>query len=178
MKGKLRYLLIALGLITGYDCLSQKINFRHLTTNEGLVSGNAVAILEDYQGFFWFGTEDGLQRYDGYSFKTYQYSEQDSFSPSSNFAHLLYEDSKKNLWIGTVGGGLCLYDRTQDNFIRFQNDPADKNSIIGNFIRLIYEDSKGTLYIGLEEGGISYFKIPETFPKKISFRLVLRINLK
>src|SRR6185436_17176695 len=107
MKRKALILLI-LGSIASYDCLSQKINFSHLTTNDGLATGNTIAILEDYQGFFWFGTEEGLQRYDGYSFKTYQYSEQDSFSISSNFIQLLYEDSKKNLWIGTVDGGLCL----------------------------------------------------------------------
>ena len=56
------FLLLATGM-----SFSQDIKFNHITPNDGLANGNVRTILQDYQGFFWFGTEDGLQRYDGYS---------------------------------------------------------------------------------------------------------------
>src|SRR5688500_8938262 len=86
---------------------AQDISFSHVTTDNGLLSGNVRTIAEDYQGFFWIGTEDGLQRYDGYSMSTYKYSKHDTTSISGNFVLNIFEDHLKNLWIGTMNG-LCL----------------------------------------------------------------------
>lgn len=147
----------------------QEINFDHITTDGGLISGNVRTILEDYQGFFWFGTEDGLQRYDGYSMHNYFYDEKDTTTLSSNYILYLFEDSRKNLWVGTLDAGLCLYDRDTDSFKRFINNPADKNSILGNYVRVIFESSDSIIYIGLEEGGFSYFKTPSDIPSSINF---------
>lgn len=148
---------------------SQDLKFNHLTPNEGLATGNVRGIVQDYQGFFWFGTEDGLQRYDGYNFVDYRYDPKDSTSISSNFIFCIYEDSKKNLWIGTLDQGLCLYDRESNNFRCFKNNPNDATSLGGNLVRSISETEDGTLYIGLKIGGFSYFKIPSTIPNKITF---------
>jgi ligand-binding sensor domain-containing protein len=160
-----------LGLLLIVSCLSfgQDIKFNHITTNDGLANGNVRTILQDYQGFFWFGTEDGLQRYDGYTLVEYRHDQRDSTSISSNFIFCLYEDSKKNLWVGTLDGGICLYDRKANKFRCFKNDPKKATSISSNLVRSISESSDGTLYIGLKAGGFSYFKIPDTIPDKISF---------
>lgn len=90
-------------LVTGLS-YAQEIKFSHITSNDGLATGNVRTIIQDYQGFFWFGTEDGLQRYDGYTLVDYRHDAKDSLSLSSNFIFRLFEDSKKNLWIGTVDG--------------------------------------------------------------------------
>ncbi len=148
---------------------AQDIKFNHITTNDGLANGNVRTILQDYQGFFWFGTEDGLQRYDGYSLVDYRHDAEDSMSLSSNFVFRLFEDSKKNLWVGMMDGGLCWYNRRENNFRCFKNDPTDSTTITTNLVRAIAESSDGKLYVGLKEGGFSYFVIPDTIPKKIEF---------
>lgn len=155
-------------VVTGMS-LSQDIKFNHITTNDGLTNGNVRTILQDYQGFFWFGTEDGLQRYDGYSLVDYRHDPGDSTSVSSNFIFYLYEDSKKNLWVGCMDGGICWYNRKENNFRCFKSDPEDPSSIMNNLVRSITESSDGKLYVGLKEGGFSYFQIPDTIPSKIAF---------
>jgi ligand-binding sensor domain-containing protein/signal transduction histidine kinase len=150
-------------------CLSQEIKFNHITTNDGLANGNVRTIFQDYQGFFWFGTEDGLQRYDGYSLVDYRHDPGDSTSISSNYIFCLYEDSKKNLWVGTMDGGLCWYNRKENNFRRFKNDPSDSTSLINNLVRSITESSDGKLYIGLKEGGFGYFQVLDSIPSKLNF---------
>jgi len=134
---------------------AQDISFSHVTTDNGLLSGNVRAIEEDYQGFFWIGTEDGLQRYDGYSMTTYKYDEQDTTSISGNFVLNIFEDRLKNLWIGTMNG-LCLYDRKNNRFQRFKHNDSDSHSINGNIIRAIFESKDGTLYFGFDDSGFSY----------------------
>src|SRR5687768_5857841 len=156
-------------LVVTTVCLSQDIKFNHITTSDGLANGNVRTIIQDYQGFFWFGTEDGLQRYDGYSLVDYRPDQEDSSSISSNFIFCMYEDSKKNLWVGTMDGGICWYNRKENKFRRFQNDPSDSTSLINNLVRSITESSDGRLYVGLKEGGFSYFEIPDTIPAKITF---------
>ena len=162
---------ISFGLLPLVTVLTfaQEIKFNHITTNEGLANGNVRTILQDYQGFFWIGTEDGLQRYDGYSLAEYHHDPEDSCSISSNFVFCLYEDSKKNLWIGNLDGGLCWYNRKENSFRCFENDPEDPTSLRSNLVRSINEASDGTIYIGFKEGGFSYFKTRDTIPDKISF---------
>ena len=147
---------------------AQNISFSHVTTDNGLLSGNVRTIAEDYQGFFWIGTEDGLQRYDGYSMSTYKYNEHDTTSISGNFILNIFEDRLKNLWIGTMNG-LCLYDRKNNRFQRFKHNDSDSHSINGNIIRAIFESKDGTLYFGFDDSGFSYCTISSTSPEEVSF---------
>jgi ligand-binding sensor domain-containing protein/signal transduction histidine kinase len=147
----------------------QPFKFRHITADDGLVSGNVLSIVQDYQGFFWFGSEEGLQRYDGYTFKNYFFQKSDSTSVSSNFIQFLFEDSKRNLWVGTFDAGLCWYDRDNDRFVRFQHNPKDGTSILGNFVQTIYESKDSVLYVSLVGDGLSSFKIPEKIQGNIQF---------
>ncbi|MBI3220171.1 MAG: GHKL domain-containing protein [Bacteroidetes bacterium] len=163
------WLLFLLSFPGSYLAEAQSYKFRHITTNDGLVSGNVLSILQDYQGFFWFGTEEGLQRYDGYSFKNYYFHKSDSLSLSSNFIQYLFEDSKHNLWVGTFDAGLCWYDRENDRFIRFQHEPGNSASLIGDFVQTIYESKAGRLYISVVGHGISSFQIPDRVDHTIQF---------
>ncbi len=166
--------IISGGLLLGLTalCVAQEVKFNHITTNEGLANGNVRTIVQDYQGFFWVGTEDGLQRYDGYSLEEYRHDPALSTSISSNYVFCLFEDSKKHLWIGNLDGGLCWYNRKENNFRCFKNDPGDPTSLHSNLVRTISEGSDGTLYAGFKEGGFSYFKIKDSISDKISFTSV------
>jgi len=135
-------------LIIATKANAQIVSFNHITQEYGLRNGNVRAIVRDYQGFVWIGTEDGLHRYDGYSMKIYRKVENDSTSMSSNFILRLFEDSNKNLWIGTLDGSLCLYNRKKDNFIRFKKQLSKNDSRIDEAIRAIYEDDNKQLFIG------------------------------
>jgi ligand-binding sensor domain-containing protein len=80
--------------------------FQHISMEQGLSQSNVNCILQDSKGFLWFGTKDGLNRYDGYSFRVYQNSPVDSNSISDNYITALAEDKSGNIWAGTLGGKL------------------------------------------------------------------------
>jgi signal transduction histidine kinase/ligand-binding sensor domain-containing protein/DNA-binding response OmpR family regulator len=96
----------------------------------------------------WFGTFDGLNRYEGYNFKVYRFKADDSTSISYNFITTIFEDRDKRLWVGT-SDGLNLFDREKDNFIRFR----DWSDITG-YIQTIIEDQAGNLWLGTRGAGV------------------------
>ncbi|HAS40962.1 MAG TPA: histidine kinase [Microscillaceae bacterium] len=83
-------------------------HFLHLTPEKGLSQGYVTCIFQDYQGLMWFGTKDGLNRYDGYEFKHYKYIPEDSCSIGNSYILAIAEDAQKRLWIGTVEGLYCF----------------------------------------------------------------------
>ena len=101
---------------------ARNIRFEHLGLNEGLSQTSVLCILQDRQGFLWFGTEDGLNKYDGYKFDVYRHNPDDKNSLSNNYVWSIYEDAEGSLWIGTRGG-LNKFDRKAEKFTRYQNEP-------------------------------------------------------
>src|SRR5512138_385324 len=103
------------------------LRFEQITVNDGLSQNGVLAILQDRQGYLWVGTQDGLNRYDGYGFTHFKNDPTNPNSISYNSITSLYEDREGDLWIGTRGGGLNRYDAETGTFIRFlpdANDPA------------------------------------------------------
>ena len=133
----------------------KSLQFDRLTTDDGLSQSTVTCIYQDYQGFLWFGTYDGLNKYDGYKFTVYYNNPDDSTSISNNFIWAIYEDSDKNLWIGTRDG-LNLYERNLDAFKQFKSD-NNSQSLSSNFIRSITGDGKGNLWIGTNNSGLNYY---------------------
>ncbi|MCP2606550.1 ATP-binding protein [Candidatus Aminicenantes bacterium AC-708-I09] len=109
-------------------------------------------IIQDKQGFMWFGTEDGLNRYDGYEFKVYRNDHDNLNSLNYNYIKVIYEDSKGNLWIGTYGGGLDKFNPQQEKFIHYKYEVDNPYSLSNNYVTSIFEDKFGVLWIGTEEG--------------------------
>jgi signal transduction histidine kinase/ligand-binding sensor domain-containing protein/CheY-like chemotaxis protein len=95
----------------------------------------------------WFGTADGLNRYDGYQFTVYKHDPEDSTSIGTSGINCLFEDRRGNLWIGTNSGGLNLYNRESDSFTRFLEAP-ETGGISNNGITAMTEDADGMLWIG------------------------------
>lgn len=127
----------------------QKLEFTRFYVEDGLSQNSIWAIEQDYQGFMWFGTFNGLNRYDGYSFKIYKSDPSNVHSINSSAIEVVFEDSKQNLWIGT-SEGLNLYDRTKDQFIHFH--PSPKNPNFGSAVKAIYEHKDGTIWVGGYQG--------------------------
>lgn len=133
-----------------------EIRFENISLQQGLSQSVVECIVQDYIGFMWFGTQDGLNKFDGYKFTIYKNDQDDSGSVSNNFIRCLFEDSRKNLWIGT-GNGLSRYNRVKDEFINYKHDPKDAGSLSNNDIRAINEDSDGDLWIGTYGGGLEKY---------------------
>ena len=127
------------------------VRFEHLTVEEGLSQSSVLSICQDPQGFLWFGTYEGLNRYDGYRFKIYYHDVHDSTSLSQNVIRTIVTDSSGTLWVGTEDG-LNRYDREKDLFVHYYHDPHDPNSIAHNRIRHIYVDPSGLLWISTDDG--------------------------
>ncbi len=130
--------------------------FDHISFEQGLSQNTVVCILQDRKGFMWFGTGDGLNRYDGYTFTVYKHDRNEPGSLSHNVIYALYEDRSGALWIGT-GGGLSRFERDREQFMRYQNTPDDPTSLSHNVVRSVYEDRAGQLWIGTGGGGLNSF---------------------
>ncbi len=94
-------------------------HFQKLSSADGLSQSSIQCILQDRKGFLWFGSMDGLNRYDGYGFKVYRSDFKDPNTLSNNDIRSIFEDSRGRLWIGTSTGGLNLLDRTTEKITRF-----------------------------------------------------------
>ena len=132
------------------------VRFTHLTTKDGLSQGYVCAILQDRRGFMWFGTRDGLNRYDGNAFVIYKNNPQDAGSLSSNFLQDLIEDDHGYLWIAT-NTGVDKFDPGSERFTRYLHDPNNPNSLAGASVKSIAQDSRGFLWFGTEDSGIDRF---------------------
>ncbi|MDZ4712199.1 MAG: two-component regulator propeller domain-containing protein [bacterium] len=135
---------------------TEDIKFVRLSIEEGLSQSVVECIVQDYIGLMWFGTQDGLNMYNGYEFTVYKNDQSDASSLINNYVKCLFEDSYKNLWIGTQNG-LSRYNREKNIFINYRNDPDDESSISHNQLRTILQDSTGDLWIGTYGGGLDRF---------------------
>jgi signal transduction histidine kinase/ligand-binding sensor domain-containing protein/CheY-like chemotaxis protein len=131
--------------------------FRHLRVEDGLSQSTVHAIVQDRNGFMWFGTDNGLNKYDGNKFVVYHHDANDPQSVASNFIVEIYEDSYRCLWIGNGYNGLDLFDRENEVFIHYTHNPEDAGSISNNNIRTVYEDKHKNLWIGTSGGGLNLY---------------------
>lgn len=136
--------------------------FEHISVAQGLSQGSVNCILQDLQGFMWFGTEDGLNRYDGYGFAVYRHDPHDPNSLSHNRVRALYEDADGILWIGTAGGGLDRFDRDTGRFTHYGSDDfanyvSDSPVLYRNWVEQIREYPPGILWLGTLGGGLVRF---------------------
>jgi signal transduction histidine kinase/ligand-binding sensor domain-containing protein/DNA-binding response OmpR family regulator len=138
----------------------QSLIFNHLTVEDGLSNNKVNTVIQDQTGFLWFGTEDGLNRYDGYKIKVFRNDPSDSNSLSDNSIWSMLEDRQGNIWIGTKSGILNKYDPVLDKFSHWEihSDLTEENSI-----NALYEDSKENIWIGTYKDGL--FKLNPTTDK-------------
>lgn len=127
---------------------SKPLKFKKLSLKEGLSQSSVLCVLQDKKGFLWFGTRDGLNKYDGNTFRVFRYHLNDTTSLNDNYVKTLYEDVKGNLWIGTAAG-LNKFVPETNSFERHNVD-EDKHKDIE--IWSIIEDSEGFLWLGTNLG--------------------------
>lgn len=142
-------------LLFGYrpaNAQKNKISFKHLTVENGLSQSSVLSVAQDSMGFMWFGTKDGLNKYNTRNFEIYKREKGNKSSlTSGQNINALLTDSKGNLWAGTQKG-LNRYLPESNSFKRYQHSPKNKNSISNNIVRSIFEDKEGHIWIGTDSG--------------------------
>lgn len=138
--------------IQGYS-LAQKFNmtFHYLTANDGLSQNRVRCILRDSREYMWFGTYDGLNRYNSSQVTVYRNQANNPKSISCERIVDIHEDAEKNIWVATEDG-LNIYVPDDGSFISYKNIPSDSSSISGNYINCIYTDNQHQVWFGIEDG--------------------------
>jgi len=154
-SGFLLLMLLAAQAVQGarpWTSFAYPARFEHLSIEQGLSQGTVNAILQDRQGFLWFGTENGLNRYDGVRFTTYFEDRTRAEGLGSGWVNCLAEDQLGQLWIGTFGGGLTRLDPRTGEMRTFRYQGA---ALPNDSIRSLALDAAGNLWIGLDGNGIA-----------------------
>jgi ligand-binding sensor domain-containing protein/serine phosphatase RsbU (regulator of sigma subunit) len=163
-----RILLIIFYLTVAFAAFGQRdaIEFERISVEDGLSQSTVYCILQDHKGFMWFGTEDGLNRYDGYSFKVFNHNPNKKGSLSNSRVISIIEDKQKTIWVATIGGGLDKFDYTTELFTTYRNIPDDPFSLSIDRIMVLCEDPTGKIWVGTAEGGLNLFD-PQTEKFKV-----------
>ena len=107
-------IIYSLSMPISIDAQEREIKFKHLNIDDGLSQNSITCMIRDDKGFMWLGTQDGLNKYDGYEFKIYKNDHSDTTSISDNYILCLLKDPNGFIWIGTEGG-LNKYDPKKEN---------------------------------------------------------------
>jgi signal transduction histidine kinase/CheY-like chemotaxis protein/ligand-binding sensor domain-containing protein/HPt (histidine-containing phosphotransfer) domain-containing protein len=124
--------------------------FDHLIPAErGFPSPTTMCVVQDGDGFIWFGTQSGLGRWDGYRMRNFLFSADDANSLPGDFVQTMHVDRQGRLWIGTATGGLAMYDKQTERFMRYAAGPQGLSSPA---ISAIASDDKGGIWVGTAAG--------------------------
>ena len=136
--------VVTLPVVTGGD-----IRFEHLSTDKGLSQSVVDHILQDDQGFMWFGTQDGLNRYDGYEFKIYGHGMGNSGLSGASVT-ALFKDRSGTIWVG-ANQFLDRFDPVTEKIIHYRSDPTNPNSLSGR-VYGITQDQNGEIWLATSNG--------------------------
>jgi ligand-binding sensor domain-containing protein/signal transduction histidine kinase len=146
-------LLILFSVTQNGSAQNESLRFESIGFDQGLAN-ITTSVFQDSKGYIWIGTDDGLNKYDGYSFTKYRFDPLDSNSLSQNWIYTIWEDKQGNIWVGTEDG-LCKFDRVTEKFTRYK--PLPNASFNDPNICAINEDNSGWMWVGNTSGGLCRF---------------------
>ncbi len=129
-------------------------NFRRYGIAEGLPSADVYSVTQDHTGYLWIGTNAGLVRYDGRSFRVFRHDPKQAASLPANDASALLVDRDGRLWAGGEGNGLNRYEPATGGFQHWRHDPKDASSLAADDVMAIAQDAQGTIWVGSYAGGL------------------------
>jgi signal transduction histidine kinase/DNA-binding response OmpR family regulator/streptogramin lyase len=157
-----RSLFLTFGLASPWRVSAEfeSMRFEHLTINDGLSQSSINALAQDRRGYLWIGTQDGLNRYDGYRFDVMRNDPDDPRSLANNSISSIFEDSNGVLWVGTTGSTLHRYVPESSNFERYPlpgTNATDAAYAVSVDVRAIYESGDGSFWVGTDLHGLYAF---------------------
>ena len=181
----MRFLLTAFGIavmLTATLCAEKAAAqnepaYQSISTAQGLSQGMVFDILQDKEGFIWVATKNGLNRYDGYTFKVFTNDPYNPNTVSSSTVVELFEDAKGHLWIGTEDGGLNIYHKKKGKFYHLAHKVLDPLSISGNAIGPIAELTDGRMLVAAKGAGLNIIQLPKDFFEKELPPVITRLHL-
>lgn len=129
------------------------VRFRRLDQAEGLSQSSVLALAQDRHGFVWMGTQDGLNRFDGFDIRVFRPQRGRADALSNNWVGALALDHEGQLWVGTQAG-LNRFDAASERFTIYRHDPQDPGSIAGDSVHALHVDDEGRLWVG-GNGGLA-----------------------
>lgn len=138
-------------LIGGSPALGQNLAFDHLTPEDGLSESTVLAITQDKEGFMWFGTREGLNRYDARNLKIFRSENEAVGTLSDGFVYALLSDRHGRLWVGTRNG-LNQFERESETFDAIFSQPGNHRSLSDNTVTALMEAQDGSIWIGTRNG--------------------------
>lgn len=154
MKKTTAIFFIILGITVSLLRGNGSVYFNHISLDDGLSQNSVFCMLQDSKGFMWFGTQDGLNKYDGYRFTVYKPEPGNPNSLGSSRVNAIVEDRSGLFWIAT-DDGLNRFDPQKETFYRYRTDAEDPDCIPNEFIGPLCLDRNGALWIGTGGGGFS-----------------------
>jgi len=149
----MKFILWIVFFLSSLPSFGQDANdFNQLSVENAVELISTNSILKDQQGFMWFGTENGLNRYDGYQLKTFNHDPHNNNSLSDHWITLIFETSKGVLWLGTSNSGINIFDKKTNSFSKFKYSPTDTSTITKGPINNIFQDRNGTIWIATTNG--------------------------
>ncbi|MBN2414778.1 PAS domain-containing protein [bacterium] len=156
--------LAGLIAVTGLPAQPRETIFKELTIHQGLSQNTVNALIQDHLGFVWIGTDDGLNRFDGYQMIKYYSDPKEDRTLSHSGVLSLCEDARGRLWIGTVSG-INRLDSSSGRFIRYPVLDKDIDSSDRDYVMQVYCDSRRQLWAGTLEGLYRYQPESDSFRK-------------
>jgi len=130
----------------------QSLRFEQVGRDQGFQHESVQSMLQDRQGYMWFGTQGGLHRYDGAKVVFFRHDPNRPDSLADNWVWALHQDDKGRIWVGTRNGGLHRYDMATETMVRYKPNLADIRSSGGNQIQAIISDSAAGLWLATGDG--------------------------
>jgi ligand-binding sensor domain-containing protein/signal transduction histidine kinase len=134
-----------------------EVRFSNLSRVEGLSDNNVNAILQDRYGFMWFGTQEGLCRFDGFTFTNFYSDPSNTYSPASSNITSIYQSTRGDLWVGTIKSGISRFDPLRNKFVNYFANENLPYTLNNNHVSHITGDRKGNLWIATLGGGLNYY---------------------
>jgi len=172
MKRTILLIFIVSGFFFAGYCFSAQLSphhyFKTLDSKNGLSQNTINSIIQDKMGFMWFGTKDGLNRYDGLSFRPFKSRIGDPKSLGSNFINVLYEDALGYIWVGT-DAGVYIYDPQDESFRNFDLSKGQEKTIQRS-VSMIQGDKNGQIWIAVESQGLYCYNLESKKLKNYRFK--------
>ncbi|MES2734500.1 MAG: two-component regulator propeller domain-containing protein [Bacteroidota bacterium] len=148
------WLVLSFLFLSELTIAQPRMMFKRYSVQDGLSHNYARKVIQDSEGFIWIATEDGLNKFNGYTFQIYKNIPGDTTSLSNHPTTTVAEDKDHNIWIGTWGGGLFKYNRKRDNFQHITPVSGKDNSGSSNYIYDLFKDSHGRMWVGTNGNGL------------------------